>query len=110
MRVLCVMTQSNIHVHHGSQWLVQFNPSSLLHSLSLSLSHTLVERREVERAGQPPPSEGHTWVGSELRDYRVELKPNSFTVDSQPADQGPRLSLGRVGEATCGIQRSLFSC
>lgn len=69
-------------MHHGSRWLVKLI-LPLSSTLSLSLSISVVERLEAEREGPPPPSEGHTWVGSELRDYRVELKPNSFTVDSQ---------------------------
>lgn len=59
-----------MHVHHGSQWLVKLILSPL--SLSLSLS-------EAERAEPPPPSEGHTWVDSELRDYRVEVEPKQLS-------------------------------
>lgn len=42
-----------------------------------------LERVEAEWAGLPPASEGHTWVGSELRDYTVEVWPNSFAVGSR---------------------------
>lgn len=55
-----------------------------------------MERPEAERAGPPPPSEGHMWVGSELRDYRVELEPNSFTADSQRHGRPARLGLGHA--------------
>lgn len=71
--------------------------------------------------GPPPPSEGHTWVGSELRDYRVEVGPNSFTADSQRHKSacgvrpGPR-SVSGVGDVVGGQTwaqlhpGSLFSC
>lgn len=42
-----------------------------------------LESVEAEWAGLPPASEGHTWVGSELRDYTVEVWPNGFAVGSR---------------------------
>lgn len=52
-----------------------------------------MQRHEAGRAGPPPPSEGHTWVGSELRDYRAEVEPNSFRADSQRHSQPAGLDL-----------------
>lgn len=68
-----------------------------------------MERLEAERAGPPPPSEGHTWVGSELRDYRVEVEPNSFTADSQRHSQpaGPGLGHALFGLWVMQLEASL---
>ena len=65
-----------MHVHQRSHWLVKLILP--LATLSFSVEGWL----EAERAGlpPPPPSECHTWSGSELRDYRVEVVPNSFRV------------------------------
>lgn len=39
-------------------------------------------------------SEGHTWVGSELRDYTAEVWPKGFTVGSRRPDQAGSSSHG----------------
>lgn len=92
-----------MHVHHGTHWVVKL----ILPLATLSLS--VVERLEAEWAGPPPPSEGHTWVGSELRDYRVEVGPNSFTADSQRHSQpaGPGLGHALFGLWVMQLEASL---
>lgn len=75
-------------MHHKSQCLVKL-------ILSLPASPWL-ERLEAKEAGTPPPSEGHTWVGSELRDYGAVVEPNSFTADSHRPSVPMGLGLGHT--------------
>lgn len=103
MYMVCLMysalDKSNMHVHTSWERVVSSVSPPSRHSLSL----------------WPPPSEGHTWVGSELRDYRVEVEPNSLAADSQRhksacwSRPGPR-SLWGVGDAAGGQAELERSC
>lgn len=87
----CIESCVCMHVHHNSQLVVKL-------ILPLSPSLSLSGRREAWGWEGRAASEGHTWVGCELWDYRAALVAKqlwSGQPDTKSAQQGwARASLG----------------